>query len=183
MPIGAIYISDYVSRETATRLQFKIDEGIWLNDLKRRVQHYGYKYDYRSRRACVEDYLGELPDWLSSLSSKLQADSHFASMPEQVIVNEYKPGQGIAAHVDCEPCFGETIASISLGSACEMKFQHLQTSEIRTIVLQPNSLLVLSDQARYDWTHSITARKSDVIDGKRQQRQRRLSLTFRTMLL
>ena len=178
----AIYVSDYISRETATKLLSEIDNGIWLNDLKRRVQHYGYKYDYRSRRASMKDYLGDLPDWLSPLSSKLREDSHFASTPEQVIVNEYEPGQGISAHVDCEPCFGETIASISLGSACEMRFQHLYTNEIRNILLQPNSLLVLSGQARYDWNHSIMARKSDVIDGKRQQRQRRLSLTFRTML-
>jgi alkylated DNA repair dioxygenase AlkB len=35
----------------------------------------------------------------------------------QTIVNEYRPGQGIAAHVDCVPCFGATILSLSLGSS------------------------------------------------------------------
>jgi len=115
-------VRDYVAIETAAKLLSNIDSGIWLNDLKRRVQHYGYKYDYRSRRASIEDYLGELPDWLAEVSKGLLSGGCFASAPQQVIINEYEPGQGIAPHVDCEPCFGETIASISLGSACEMQF-------------------------------------------------------------
>jgi alkylated DNA repair dioxygenase AlkB len=44
-------------------------------------------------------------------------------------------------------------------------------------------LLILSGEARYDWTHEIPARKSDVINGARQPRTRRVSLTFRTVTL
>lgn len=42
-------------------------------------------------------------------------------------------------------------------------------------------LLILSGPARYDWTHEIPARKSDVINGARQPRRRRVSLTFRAV--
>jgi len=41
-----------------------------------------------------------------------------------MIANEYLPGQGISAHVDCVPCFSDRIASLSLLSPCEMVFQN-----------------------------------------------------------
>ena len=44
-------------------------------------------------------------------------------------------------------------------------------------------LLILSGEARYDWTHEIPAHKSDMINGARQPRTRRVSLTFRTVRL
>lgn len=109
------------------------------------------------------------------------ADGHFTAVPDQLIANEYLPGQGISAHVDCEPCFGEVIASLSLLSGCEMRFGCLASGETRAVILPPRSLLVLTGPARRDWTHSIAARLSDVIDGLRVARQRRVSLTFRTM--
>ncbi|MBL8596335.1 MAG: alpha-ketoglutarate-dependent dioxygenase AlkB [Devosia sp.] len=93
----------------------------WRDDLRRRVQHYGYRYDYKARRVTRDSYLGPLPEWLATLVGGLSADGIFEAVPDQVIVNEYLPGQGIAAHVDCEPCFGDMIASLSLGSGCTME--------------------------------------------------------------
>lgn len=183
LPPDARYIPDYLGCIESTTILNHIDQAEWKTDLKRRVQHYGYRYDYRARRASSDDYLGPLPIWLQATAEKLSEDGHFSDVPEQVIINEYEPGQGIAPHVDCEPCFGETIASISLGSVCEMCFQHKLSEDVKSILLEPNSLLVLSDRARYNWTHGIAARKSDVIAGERRFRQRRVSLTFRTMLL
>jgi alkylated DNA repair dioxygenase AlkB len=49
--------------------------------------------------------------------------------------------------------------------------------------LEPGSLLVLSGEARFAWTHGIAARRFDVIDGVRTARARRVSLTFRTVVL
>lgn len=100
-----------------------------------------------------------------------------------MIVNEYLPDQGISAHVDCEPCFGPAIASLSLGGPVQMAFRHRQAGEQISLTLEPLMLLILSGQARYDWTHEIPARKSDLIAGVRQPRARRVSLTFRTVTL
>lgn len=108
-------------------------------------------------------------------------EGSFASLPDQVIANEYLPGQGISAHVDCEPCFGADIASLSLISSCEMQFCGPGRGETRAVILPPRSLLVLGGEARQYWTHAIPARRSDLIDGVRTMRQRRVSLTFRTM--
>lgn len=71
---------------------------------------------------------------LQGLAERLVADGRFAAVPDQVIANEYLPGQGISAHVDCEPCFGEVIASLSLLSACEMRFASLSSGETRAVI-------------------------------------------------
>jgi hypothetical protein len=42
------------------------------------------------------------------------------------------------------------------------------------------SLWVIAGEARWEWQHGIAARLSDVIDGERRQRERRVSITFRT---
>src|SRR6185295_19353893 len=98
-----------------------------------------------------------------------------------VIVNEYEPGQGISRHVDCVPCFGDTIASLSLNSTCMMELEQPKTSRKGSIMLAPCSLLVLTGEARYDWMHSIPARKEDEHNFQKYPRQRRVSLTFRTV--
>jgi len=46
----------------------RLDAGEWSNTLKRRVQHFGYLYDYRARAVTVDAYLGKLPPWLETLA-------------------------------------------------------------------------------------------------------------------
>lgn len=180
---GLTYIPDFISAQEQDSLLAHIDQQYWLTDLKRRVQHYGYKYDYKARAMGNDAYLGQLPDWLLSVSKKLHDDDIFSSVPDQVIINEYLPGQGISAHIDCVPCFADTIASLSLGSPCIMDFSNPKTGEKNSIVLEERSLIVLSGPARYEWQHAIPARKSDVIDSIKTERTRRVSLTFRNVIL
>ena len=180
---GLEYILDYISAPEHQKLIEIIDIQPWLNDLKRRVQHYGYKYDYKARAIDQSMYLGSLPDWLQGLADKLHQDGIFPDIPDQVIVNQYLPGQGISAHIDCVPCFGETIVSLSLGSAAMMQLTRPRTNERQEIYLEPCSLIALSGPARYDWQHAIPARKSDIIDGVKISRGRRVSLTFRKTIL
>ena len=65
------------------------------------------------------------------------------------------------------------------GWAYEMDFIHSRSDEIRSILLGTGSALVISGEARYDWLHQIKARKSD----GRIDRQRRVSLTFRNVIV
>lgn len=99
---------------------------------------------------------------------------------DQVIVNEYEPGQGISPHVDCVPCFGPAVAAVSLGSACVMDFAHGEGARV-PVRLAPASLCVMTGPARYEWRHGIAARKSDPGQGGRIPRGRRVSVTFRTL--
>jgi alkylated DNA repair dioxygenase AlkB len=180
---GLIYIPEYISLLQAEAFVQKIDIRQWSEDLKRRVQHYGYRYDYKARSVPKEARIGILPDWLASLSQQLCADGYFKTIADQVIVNEYQPGQGIALHRDCVPCFGPAIASLSLGSACVMDFEHSKTREKTSMLLEPGSLLVLTKDARYLWRHGIAHRKTDRHNGKVISRSRRISLTFRNIVL
>ena len=182
LPHGLVYVPLFVSDKTATSIIDAIDSRDWQDSLRRRVQHYGWSYNYKSRRIDQQDWLGPLPDFVSPVVNELRHANIFEAPPDQVIVNEYKPGQGIAAHVDCEPCFGETIASLSLLSACTMRLRHRKDQLVYDVRLEPRSLLVLRDEARYKWTHEIAARKSDVVDGCKSPRERRISLTFRTVI-
>lgn len=181
LPSGLKYLPDFVSGEEADDLEHKIDAQPWRNDLKRRVQHYGYRYDYKARQAWEEDYLGSLPLFLQILAERLSHADHFGPVPDQVIVNEYMPGQGISAHVDCRPCFGDVIASLSLLSSCVMRLENRKISQQVDLALEPGSLLVLSGEARHVWTQTIPARKSDTVNGQKHPRSRRLSATFREM--
>lgn len=177
-----IYIPDYLSQAEQVSLVATIDAQPWLDDLKRRVQHYGYRYDYKSRGIDRDMYLGPLPEWAGALAERLHAQGHAPVCPDQLIVNEYLPGQGISAHIDCIPCFGATIISISLGSTCIMEFEHTRSSEKTLVLLRPGSMVVMGGQARMAWKHGIPARKSDWFDGQVIPRSRRLSLTFRQVL-
>ena len=100
---------------------------------------------------------------------------------DQIIVNEYLPGQGISSDVDSVVDFGPTFVSLSLLSAVCMQFQGVETKQVEELCLEPLSLLVLRQEARYRWTHAIPSRKSDKIGDQRVWRQRRISLTFRTL--
>ena len=181
---GLQYIEDYIKEHQHDWLLARIDKYEWLDDLKRRVQHYGFKYDYRARKVNHDMRIGELPDWLKRFSENLYKDGYMPEIADQVIINEYLPGQGIASHIDCEPCFKDTIVSLSLGSDCVMNFTNKfdKTKKI-PIRLEQRSLVVLSGEARYDWLHGISARKSDEWDGQKHERQRRVSLTFRKVII
>ena len=181
---GLQYIEDYITEVQHDWSLERIDEHQWLDDLRRRVQHYGFKYNYKARKVDMDMRIGELPEWLHRLSEKLYEDRHMPEVADQVIVNEYLPGQGIASHIDCEPCFKDTIVSLSLGSGCVMNFTNKSDKTKKIPVwLAPRSLVVLTGEARYEWLHGIAARKSDVWDGEKYERQRRVSLTFRKVII
>lgn len=90
----------------------------------------GYKYDYKARKIDKSMYLGCLPIWVQPLAARLRFSDgeavptagYMQTVPDQLIVNEYDPGQGISAHVDCISCFGASVCSLTLGSGCMMKF-------------------------------------------------------------
>lgn len=181
-PSGLFLLENFVSPTAAAKLLAAVDAAPWRADLKRRVQHYGYIYDYRRRHVDAAMRLGPLPGWLAPLARRLHAEGHFPALPDQCIVNEYAPGQGIALHVDCEPCFGDVIASLSLGSACVMTFSQVDGDGKHALPLPPRSLLLMCGEARYGWQHGIPARQSDVIGGVRVARARRVSVTFRCVI-
>ena len=184
-PTGLSYVGDYIDVDEEQGLLHRIDvenAAEWLPDLSRRVQHYGYRYDYKARTISRDMWLGPLPEWLASLGERLVRHHHIERSPEQVIVNEYLPGQGIAPHIDCLPCFGPSVVTLSLGSACVMDFEHAQTGRKYDLLLEARSLSVFTGDARYAWKHGIAKRQKDRTSSGAFDRRRRVSLTFRTVI-
>jgi alkylated DNA repair dioxygenase AlkB len=181
---GLEYHKNFISNIEHKELLQIIDNQIWLDDLKRRVQHYGYKYDYKRRSIDKSMLLGEIPEWCKMIGQKIIDKGIIDFMPDQVIVNEYLPGQGIANHIDCEPCFNDTVVSLSLASRCIMQFTNkINLQEIIPILLEPCSLVVLKQDSRYNWMHGIKAVKTDNYNGQKIVRNRRVSLTFRKVII
>lgn len=180
---GLAYFGKFINRSTHDDLIESIDQQPWENSLKRRVQQYGFRYDYKKQTIDRSDWLGELPLWLNSLADLLVAKGFYKTKADQVIVNEYLPGQGIASHIDQTSCFGETILIVSLSSPVVMDFSHASSHELFPYLLGPCSLLVLKGDARFDWKHGIASRKRDRFQGETYLRKRRISLTFREVVV
>ena len=181
---GLRYVGHFLSAEEQIRTLNAIDQAEWRDDLERRVQHYGWRYDYRSRNVSRDMRIGKFPAWLRNLGEKLREARLFRQVPDQAIVNQYLPGQGIAMHIDRQ-CFGPVVAMVSLGDAWRMDLRPMRASrnEATHILLGVGSVLALSGEARYRWMHGIAPRKREREGSGWRPRERRVSVTFRTVLL
>lgn len=180
---GLRYVPDFLTpaeQEDAVR-RIDANQGAWLKSLSRRVQHYGWRYDYAARAITSDMRIGPLPAWLQVLALRLYEAGWFERVPEQVIINEYEPGQGIAMHAD-HPGFGDAVAMVSLGDDWAMDFSRAggagDAPRTESMTLERGSALVLTGEARSEWRHGIAKRRRER-DGR--ERKRRLSLTFRTV--
>ena len=178
---GATIVPDIVTEAEERRILMRIAAAPWLTDLSRRVQHYGFRYDYRAPSAGSHAPAPEFPRWAEAIAERL--GPHFdGGLPEQCIVNEYRPGQGIGMHAD-HPSFGSTVVSLSLGASWPMHFRPrsvrpyvrhgLASDEVA--LLPRRSALVLRGAARSTWMHAIDPAASA------RQPETRVSATFRTL--
>ena len=169
-PKGLAYISEFITQAEESELWTNINFQPWSTEISRRTQHYGYAYPYHAKNRLVPT--AAIPNFMLPVKHRL--DSTFGQIFDQVIINEYTPGQGIGTHTDSTKLFGGTIISLSLGSDIIMNWEY-QTEHI-ALKLERRSIVVLQDESRWLWKHSIPSRKSD--NGI--PRQTRISATFRT---
>lgn len=174
---GLSLTNDFITPEEEQSLLELLDKEPWNTNLSRRTQHYGYEYNYNDKEAKKE--APPIPEYCNYLVERMLEQGILKQRPDQMIVNEYKPGQGIAPHIDHVKYFADGIASISLGSDTVMDFiDTTNPSRKKHGVLTRRSVLSMYGPARYKWRHGIAHRTSDPGCGKRG---RRVSLTFRKM--
>lgn len=172
--LGAVpslrYVSDFVSlsEEQNCLLQTNACPASAWRDMKgRRLQSWGGVPDpLNGGQMSIEP----LPPWLNTISSVLVDAGIFTKEvhPDHCLLNEYAPGQGILPHTD-GPHYFPQVATLSLGRACLMHFRRRLTpdqigevmseaeadrSQI-TLVLQPRSLVIFSEELYCNWLHSI----------------------------
>lgn len=186
---GLRYIENFITVEEEQKLLDFINNEEWNTQLKRRTQHYGYIYDYSSKGAFTKTR--EIPDFFNFLIERLLEQNILLTKPDQLIINEYTAGQGIAPHIDDTKSFDDGIVSLSLGSDIIMQLikhsvldksfdllnNYEQPEQTYDLFLKRCSVLALFKDARYKWKHGIPARKTD--NGVK--RNTRVSLTFRKM--
>ena len=175
---GLQYVSGYLGGAEQDALLDTVSELDWQDAGGRRIQFYGHWY-HHAKGGLYR--VGLLPAWAASLAERLTHDGLMPYVADQLIVTEYEPGEGIPPHIDA-PVFADVIAGVALGSTCVMEFL-CQGHATEQVLLEPGSAVVLSGDARHKWQHAIPARTSDDWQGKRLRRSRRVSLTFRKMLL
>ena len=178
---GARLVEDFLDRAEETAWLEAIDDGTWSHEIGRRVQHYGFRYDYSRRTAGHAEPAAPFPAWATAAAERLE-DICGGMRPEQGIVNEYLPGQGIGMHVDAD-AFGPVVVSISLAANWSMRFRPRYGQAYsrdglpgdQVITLPARSALVLCGSARTRWMHGIDRRDTA------GERHRRVSATFRTL--
>lgn len=119
----------------------------------------------------------------------------------------YKPGEGITPHVDLLERYGDGIVGVSLGSGCAMRFRQVREGKLRRsgveepdeggedeerevwdVWLPERSVVVMSGEARYGWTHGIERVERDWVEGEETgqnewvERGERVSVTLRWLL-
>jgi hypothetical protein len=124
----------------------------WEELLSRRIQHYGLIFNYRTLMLDYATVIPPIPEIvqekiISRVEEELGSfypDQQIPLKIQQMTVNEYDPGQGIANHigrsettililqllmimtpisVDTDACLGPDLAIVSLGSGVVMTFQ------------------------------------------------------------
>ena len=177
---GLKYVRDFLSASDEEMLVTRIDQHAWNTELSRRVQHYGWRYDYKARHVDPAMRLGPLPGWADALARRLVSEGLVPQRPDQVIVNEYRGDQGISAHVDSDS-FADSIATISLLESWGMVFRKRGAKGKVEHRLERRSVAVMSGEARREWTHELPKRKNEPggPGERRRKRERRISLTFR----
>lgn len=95
---------------------------------------------------------------------------------------------GIPPHCDTHSAFLEPIVALSLGSDIVMEWNrqgNVEKESVHVSVLVPRrSILIMTGESRYGWTHGITPRKIDVVHNESghlttMKRHTRISFTFR----
>lgn len=166
---GLSIVENFITEDEEIKLLTIINGCKWDTTLTRRTQQYGYTYNYTSYN-CTKT--NPIPESFNFIVDRIF--STFGIIPEQLIINEYLPGQGISKHTDSK-IFGNEIFSLSLNSDTTMLF--LNDSDNVEKTLKRRSILLMKDDARYLWKHCIQQKHYD--NGIK--RGKRISMTFRIL--
>jgi len=177
---GLTLHKQFINQQESKELWELIQQQNWSKEISRDTIHYGMRYDYKEK---ILKQAPSIPEWLTTLVKRVEKEAQFKQSVDQIIINRYCEGQGIAPHVDHIQLFGDTIATLSLGRETIIFFKRLHHNT-SSVLAESNSLIVLKDEARYKWTHSLKLDKNNKDkknNNDKQKKKERISITFRTI--
>ncbi|XP_037697248.1 alkylated DNA repair protein alkB homolog 8 isoform X2 [Choloepus didactylus] len=177
LPPGLMVVEEIISSEDEKMLLKSInwaentDNRNVQKSLKhRRVKHFGYEFHYENNNVDRGKPLpGGLPYICDSILEKWLKEGYIKQKPDQLTINQYEPGHGIPAHIDTHSAFEDEIISLSLGAEIVMDFKHPDGVTV-PVMLPRRSLLVMTGESRYLWTHGITPRKFDTVQASKSRK-------------
>ncbi len=98
IPDGLLYVPNFLTLIEEHKLLQETNCRTWDTSMKRRVQHYGYKYNYVSRS--LGPKIEPIPECYNFIIDRLMENNLIHERPNQLIINEYTTGQGISPHTD-----------------------------------------------------------------------------------
>lgn len=174
-PLGLFVSPNFVTPESNPRCLALIDSGKWREDLGRLTQQYGARYNYSSRKldydvppiagSVVEPIVQMLQPTFATLSKSVGGKEQI----EQVIVNDYQPGQKISKHTD-SPLFGPVVMTYTIGTGTIVTFKRAGHRSFK-VEAENGTVLAMTGESRDLWTHET----APIAAGGR-----RVSVTFRT---
>jgi alkylated DNA repair dioxygenase AlkB len=174
---GLFLYPNFIDEAKEAQLLNEIDSQTWIVDYLRRLQYYGYRNELDKPYDLIK-FPVSMPPLIEQLSHEIVEQGIVLLQPDQVIINEYVPGEGIKPHKD-RAYYENQICGVNLGSSCIMRFIRGANLEIIDVEVPRRSLYVMQDDARKKWKHGIPPRKKDKVDGQVQHRDRRVSITYR----
>jgi alkylated DNA repair dioxygenase AlkB len=174
---GLLLYPNFIDEAREKQLLDEIDSQTWIVDYLRRLQYYGYRNELDKPYDLIPFPI-PMPPLIYQLSSEIVEQKILLQQPDQVIINEYVPGEGIKPHKD-RAYYENQICGVNLGSGCIMRFIKGMNEQVIDVEIPRRSLYVMQDDARKKWKHAIPPRKKDNINGTLQHRERRVSITYR----
>eukprot|EP01060_Flectonema_neradi_P013029 TRINITY_DN19810_c0_g1_i1.p1 TRINITY_DN19810_c0_g1~~TRINITY_DN19810_c0_g1_i1.p1 ORF type:complete len:203 (+),score=15.95 TRINITY_DN19810_c0_g1_i1:190-798(+) len=131
---------------------------------------------------------GKLPDWVAQLEGLIRDVVKEKDIPfivhsyNQLILNRYGGEQGLKPHVDLMR-FENHIAGITLCGTASFVFTPVSGGVGKTFFLEQGDAYLMSNEARYNYTHGIPEQAFDIDDdGNEVPRTTRISITLRKLV-
>jgi alkylated DNA repair dioxygenase AlkB len=161
-PQGFEYLPDFIGAQDCAAL-LKAIAGMPLEEAqykqftaKRRVVHFGGRYDFSTRELLPAD---PMPEVLVPLRDRVARAAGIESSEfSRAMVAEYRAGTQLGWHRDV-PEF-ELVAGVSLGSPARLQFRPYPPEKASrknyfNAWMDPGSLYVLRGPVRWEWQHRV----------------------------
>lgn len=160
-PNSAYYLRNFLSVEEEEQLLRNVNnvpKPKWTQLTHRRLQNWG---GIPHPKGMVVE---TIPQWLQLYMDKVSKLNMFGDKkPNHVLINEYKPNQGIMPHLD-GPLYHPVIATLNLGSHTVLNFYKNEEKTVSfSLFLEPRSLLIQENEIYNNFRHGIEEREEDSI--------------------